>query len=89
MSANDEGFVEVQDNSEEERIAAKIVMYLEVYPMISPTMLQVALGPQVKPAIWRPVLDNMVDNEIVIRDTVSHARENGLRRDFIRIYLKK
>lgn len=51
-----------------EEIEVKILHLLTIYPIISPTMLQTVLGPPVKPAIWRPVLDKLVDEGKVIQE---------------------
>ena len=45
---------------EAQEIEAKILHILRIYPIISPTMLQGGLGPYVKPAIWRPVLNELI-----------------------------
>ncbi len=52
-------------------IAAKIVHILGIYPIISPTMLQGALGPALKPALWRPILAQLVEDGVVIEDQES------------------
>ena len=49
-----------------EEIEIKIVHLLRIYPIISPTMLQSGLGPQLKPAQWRPVLTTLIDTGKVI-----------------------
>ena len=54
-----------------EDIATKIVHLLGIYPVISPTMLQGGLGPQLKPALWRPVLAQLIEDGIVIEESVS------------------
>ena len=52
----------------QEGIREKIVHLLSIYPLISPTMLQGALGPQVKAAIWRPVLTMMIEDGTIIEE---------------------
>lgn len=74
---------------DEDLIAAQIKCYLEVYPVLSPTMLQAALGPQTKPGIWRPVLEEMVKNGIIVKDTVPVTTPSGRHRDFATLSLKK
>lgn len=62
--------LEIADDVREE-IAAKIVHLLGIYPVISPTMLQGGLGPSLKPALWRPVLDGLVESGVVVKETES------------------
>ena len=38
----------------------QILHVLSIYPVISPTMLQAALGPQKKPKDWRPILEELI-----------------------------
>ena len=52
---------ETKDLTSEE-IEVKILHLLGIYPIISPTMLQGALGPAVKAALWRPVLAQLVED---------------------------
>lgn len=48
-------------------IRKRIHDILQVYGRASPTMLQAALGAYVKPATWRPVMDDMIKrNEITL-----------------------
>ena len=51
-----------------EEIEAKILHLLGIYPIISPTMLQGVLGPPVKPALWRPVLEQLIEDGKVIAE---------------------
>lgn len=55
----DEGSQSVKEQSAQE-IEAKILHILGIYPVISPTMLQSGLGPYTKPALWRPVLAELI-----------------------------
>lgn len=47
-------------------IRDKILHILKIYPIISPTMLQGGLGPYMKPVEWRPVLQALVADGLVI-----------------------
>ena len=48
-------------------IIARICHILTIYPGISPTMLQVGIGPSISSAIWKPILQEMEDRGEVIR----------------------
>jgi len=63
----DEGSQSIKEQTPEE-IRAKIIHILGIYPLISPTMLQSGLGPYTKPALWRPVLAQLIE-EGVIKET--------------------
>jgi len=52
-------------------IEAKILHILGIYPVISPTMLQSGLGPYTKPALWRPVLAQLIADGKVVEDQES------------------
>ncbi len=54
------------EEQEAQEIEAKILHLLRIYPIISPTMLQGGLGPYTKPAIWRPVLNQLIKDGKVI-----------------------
>lgn len=51
-----------------EEIEVKILHLLGIYPIISPTMLQGALGPAVKPILWRPVLARLLEEDKVVEE---------------------
>ena len=55
----------------EEQISTKILHLLSIYPIVSPTMLQGALGPSMKPVLWRPVLDVLIADGQVVQEQES------------------
>jgi len=46
----------------QQEIQDKILHILTIYPVISPTMLQAAIGASIKPLVWRPALTNLITN---------------------------
>jgi hypothetical protein len=48
-------------------IREKILMLLQIYPRVSPTMLQAGLGPSLSPEIWRPVFNEMLADGTLIQ----------------------
>jgi hypothetical protein len=42
-------------------LRGRILFTLTVYPKLSPTMLQVALGTGTRPQFWHPVLDQLIE----------------------------
>jgi len=59
----------VVTDEEWREIESKIIHQLGIYPIISPTMLQGALGPSLKPTLWRPVLARLIEDGVVIEET--------------------
>jgi len=62
---------EKQDGLTPEEIETKILHLLRIYPIISPTMLQGGLGPATRPAQWRPVLIDLIEQGKVIEEQES------------------
>ncbi len=73
--------------TEEEEIETKIIHLLGIYPIISPTMLQGGLGPQLKPALWRPVLTDLIERGIVVTDVESMTTPTGRYNDYTKLSL--
>jgi hypothetical protein len=51
----------------DELIEYKILCTLVLYPRVSPSMMQCALGANTAPRYWRPILNRMVDEGKVLR----------------------
>lgn len=51
-------------------IRERILFTLSIYPKVSPTMLQVALGTSTRPAVWHPVLNQLIEDGLVDRTQV-------------------
>ena len=75
--------------TEEERlgIEVKIIHLLGIYPVISPTMLQGGLGPSVKPALWRPILMDLIDRGVVIEESESRQTPTDRYNSYAKLYL--
>jgi hypothetical protein len=48
-------------------IEDKIVHILDMFPKISPSMLQISLGSGISSSIWKPVLERLIEEEKVYR----------------------
>jgi hypothetical protein len=80
--------VEPPPPSPAELLREKILYVLRLYPRISPSMLQTGLG-NVRPADWRPVLEKLIKEGHINRETkVSHTPE-GHRHTPTFLYLDK
>jgi hypothetical protein len=60
-----------------QEIKAKILKVLEIYPRISPSMLQIGIGPQYKAEAWRPVLEALVSEGLVAQDDIADFSVTG------------
>lgn len=72
---------------EQEEIRIKIIHLLGIYPVISSTMLQGGLGPQLKPAYWRPVLTQLIEDGIVKEESESMQTPGGRHNSYTKLSL--
>lgn len=63
-------------------IKDKIIKVLEIYPKISPSMLQIAIGSSLSPVIWRPVLEELVLLGIVKQDDIIELSASGRHQTY-------
>ena len=68
------------DKSISDMIRDKILYTLQIYPKLSPSMLQVGIGTSVSSKIWRPIL-----NELISNGTVREYSERSPRNQSHRI----
>jgi hypothetical protein len=50
------------------QLRSKIIHVLSVYPKLSPSMLQVGLGTSLPPNIWKPHLEDLIIEGVIIRN---------------------
>lgn len=62
---------------EPQYISERILNLLTIYPKISPTMLSVAMGPQIPASYWRPVYNDLVEEGKVQVDTEQSTSAAG------------
>jgi hypothetical protein len=55
----------------------KILHILDIYPCISPAMLQVGLGTSIPSRVWRPVLDRLIKAGEVTMHTQTSFTDRG------------
>jgi len=77
-----------QSNLTVEEIQAKILHLLRIYPIISPTMLQGGLGPPLRSIEWRPVLNGLIEEGLIIEDQESLKTPAGRYNAYTKLYLK-
>lgn len=55
---------------QDEHITDKIIGVLKIYPKISPSMMQIGIGSSLPTSIWKPVLEDLIERKIVVRDVI-------------------
>lgn len=83
---NNEEVLDIQDTQDID-MEARIRLLLELYPVISPTMLQAGLGPQISSAKWRPTLEKLLDSGEVRQESVYRQSVAGRHRNYVRLGL--
>lgn len=72
-------------SEEKEKLKEKILHILRIYPVISPTMLQAGLGPQIAAGEWRPILEELIEQKKVTQDSVTSKGPSGRTITYTRI----
>jgi hypothetical protein len=52
----------------EKTIRDKIIHVLTIYPRISTSMLQIGVGTSLMPGLWKPILQGMIQEGIIIQE---------------------
>lgn len=72
---------------QQQLIADKITHLLSIYPIISPSMLQIGLGTSLPPTIWKPVLMELIESDVIKREESSLLAPNGQCRNYTKLSL--
>lgn len=51
-------------------IRKRILHVLSIYPKLSHSMLQVGIGTALSPKMWRPILDDLIEEGAIQEDTI-------------------
>lgn len=84
-----EDFDGAGNESEDSLLRKRIITILIIYPRISPSMLQVAIGPIVKPGVWRPILEDLIRIGTIDRLQESRQSERGRWKTIIILQLSE
>lgn len=57
-------------DSQYQLIRDKILKVLEIYPKVSPSMLQIGIGSSIPAQMWRPVLERLIEEGTIIQDDI-------------------
>jgi hypothetical protein len=74
--------MDVEEGAEDNMLREKMIFLLTLYPKLTPTMLHVGIGPQVRPQIWRPVMENLITEGVVKKDHLSLTTPKGQFRTY-------
>jgi len=79
---------ENENNKTEHTLREKIEHTLKVYPGISASMLQVGIGTSMPSDFWKPVLEKMIIEGVVVREEVAFATPSRAVRSYVKLSLK-
>ena len=68
-------------------IKAKILHLLSIYPVISPSMLQIGIGSSLPAKMWRPLLQGLIREGKVKQDVYVHPTATGRQQSYTLISL--
>lgn len=69
-------------------IEDKILRVLGIFPRLSPSMLQIGLGTALPPKLWKPILEDLIAREQVLRTEEMHDTETGRRQVYVVLQLR-
>jgi hypothetical protein len=67
----------------------KMMFLLTIYPRLTPTMLHVGIGPQVRPQTWRPIMEALIREGKIKRTGISVHTPKGQYRTYTTLELSK
>ncbi len=70
-----------------EHIHKQLAHLLQVYPVLSPTMIQSCFGARVRPVIWKPIMELMLQEGVLVRNEVVSKDSWGQLRSYTCIRL--
>lgn len=76
-------------HKEARKIGEKIVHILSIYPVLSPSMLQAGLGPQIAAKQWRPMLEILIENNTIKQESVTLESPSGRTITYTQLSLLK
>lgn len=78
----------LSESAGETVIRERIEHILKIYPKVSMSMLQVAIGTGLAPALWHPVLNKMLLDNVVSKKMFSCATPTGRSQTYTVISLQ-
>lgn len=71
-----------------EDIKDKIIHLLQIFPVISPSMMQIGIGSSLPTKIWKPVLRQLILDKVVKEDFFVHPSAAGRQQSYTLLSLK-
>lgn len=66
-----------------EDIVRKLILHvLEIYPRLSSSLLQQAIGPQYPSSVWRPIVQTMLDAGEIVLHNMTAERPTGMMKTY-------
>jgi hypothetical protein len=84
---NVDKIVEAPETEYPNDVRAKILHTLSIFPIISPSMLQIGLG--YPAAHWRPILRQLINEELVTEDMLVTPTPGGRHQTYTLLSLKR
>ncbi len=69
-------------NVTDEIIRKKMTHLLSIYPKISPSMMQVGIGPSIAPAMWKPILGQLKELGIIVETQIASVTQSGRHQTY-------
>jgi hypothetical protein len=61
----------------------RILHTLSIYPKISPSMLQIGIGTSVTATLWKPVLEDLIEEGLIIRSHMVAETPTGRMQSYV------
>ncbi len=72
-----------------EQLWKQLIHLHQVYPVLSPTLIQALLGSKMRPQTWKPVMEKMITSGALVRSEVVSENSWGQLRSYTCIRLNK
>lgn len=69
-------------------IRNRILHVLSIYPKLSMSMIQVAIGTGLAPALWHPVIEELIEEEVVDKTQIAADTPTGRVQVYTILQLK-
>jgi len=77
----------IPKDADDDKLRAIILHILTIYPIISPTMLQMGIGNSISPAKWRPSLEALIRIGDVKRWSDTELAPSGRHNNYTKLSL--
>ena len=78
---------QIPKDENDNKLREIIIHVLSVYPIISPTMLQMGIGNSISPSKWRPSLEALIRADIVKRWADTELAPSGRHNNYTKLSL--